>query len=82
MKNAASVAKVAKNNHFALFMRAHSSKLETGGSRRMGSACDGIMACAESQARFCAKPTWSHCNVRFWHLADIDAGDEHVCFWG
>jgi hypothetical protein len=20
--------------------------------------------------------------VRFWHKADIDAGDEHVCFWG
>jgi len=37
----------------------------------MGSACDGIMACAESQARFCAKPTWGHCNVRFWHLADM-----------
>jgi hypothetical protein len=21
-------------------------------------------------------------DVRFWHLADIDADDEHVCFWG
>ena len=21
-------------------------------------------------------------NVRYWHLADIDADDEHVCFWG
>jgi hypothetical protein len=21
-------------------------------------------------------------DVRFWHLADIDAEDEHVCFWG
>jgi hypothetical protein len=21
-------------------------------------------------------------NVRIWHLADIDADDEHVCFWG
>jgi len=20
-------------------------------------------------------------NVRLWHLADIDAHDEHVCFW-
>jgi hypothetical protein len=20
--------------------------------------------------------------VRYWHLADIDADDEHVCFWG
>jgi hypothetical protein len=20
--------------------------------------------------------------VAFWHLADIDADDEHVCFWG
>src|SRR5262249_9394252 len=23
-----------------------------------------------------------HDHVRFWHLADIDADDEHVCFWG
>ena len=21
-------------------------------------------------------------NVCLWHLADIDADDEHVCFWG
>jgi hypothetical protein len=21
-------------------------------------------------------------HVRFWHLADIDADDEYVCFWG
>jgi hypothetical protein len=21
-------------------------------------------------------------DVRLWHLADIDADDEHVCFWG
>jgi hypothetical protein len=21
-------------------------------------------------------------NVRFWHIADIDADDEHVRFWG
>jgi hypothetical protein len=20
--------------------------------------------------------------VRYWHLADIDSNDEHVCFWG
>ena len=21
-------------------------------------------------------------DVRLWHLADVDAEDEHVCFWG
>jgi hypothetical protein len=21
-------------------------------------------------------------NVRLWHLAEVDADDEHVCFWG
>jgi len=21
-------------------------------------------------------------DVGYWHLADIDADDEHVCFWG
>jgi hypothetical protein len=21
-------------------------------------------------------------DVRYWHLADIDADDDHVCFWG
>jgi arylsulfatase len=24
---------------------------------------------------------WST-NVHYWHFADIDADDEHVCFWG
>jgi hypothetical protein len=23
----------------------------------------------------------THIYVRYWHLAGIDAGDEHVCFW-
>jgi hypothetical protein len=25
---------------------------------------------------------WITADVRYWHLADIDAGGEHVCFWG
>jgi hypothetical protein len=30
---------------------------------------------------FSSGPRYSR-NVRLWHLADVDADDEHVCFWG
>src|SRR4026208_1932479 len=28
------------------------------------------------------RPEAARANVRLWHIADIDADDEHVCFWG
>jgi hypothetical protein len=31
---------------------------------------------------FGARLSFVRANVCFWHLADIDADDEHVRFWG
>ena len=41
----------------------------------------GVMRSAEGADRLQTGPPKRRC-VCFWHIADIDADDEHVRFWG
>ena len=56
----------------------------TGASSGIGEAAAMLLAEYGFQ-HFCNHgnaPGMTPSHFRCWHLADIDAHDEHVCFWG
>jgi hypothetical protein len=34
-----------------------------------------------AESKVSAELKFQRRDVRYWHLADIDSNDEHVCFW-